>query len=51
MRMSALAAAHPEIAELDCNPVMAGPAGTLVVDGRVRLAPPPERRPIGALDR
>ncbi len=51
VRMSALAAAHPEIAELDCNPMMAGPAGTLVVDARVRLAPPPERRPVGALDR
>jgi acetyl coenzyme A synthetase (ADP forming)-like protein len=51
LRMSALAAAHPEIAELDCNPVVAGPGGTLVVDGRVRLAPPPARRPLGALDR
>jgi ATP-grasp domain len=25
LRMGALAAAHPEIAELDCNPVIAGP--------------------------
>src|SRR3954470_4979365 len=51
LRMSALAAAHPEIAELDCNPVIAGPAGTLIVDARVRLAPPPLDRPLGALDR
>jgi acetyl coenzyme A synthetase (ADP forming)-like protein len=50
LRMSALAAAHPEIAELDCNPVIAGPSGALAVDRRVRLAPPPERRPLGALD-
>jgi ATP-grasp domain len=40
LRTAALAAAHPEIAELDCNPVIAGPAGTLVVDARVRIAPP-----------
>jgi acetate---CoA ligase (ADP-forming) len=51
LRMSALAAAHPEIAELDCNPVIAGPDGALVVDARVRIAPPPEHRPVGALDR
>jgi hypothetical protein len=41
----------PEIAELDCNPVIARPAGTLVVDARVRIAPPPPRRPYAALDR
>jgi acyl-CoA synthetase (NDP forming) len=51
LRMAALAAEHPEIAELDCNPVIAGPTGTLVVDARVRVAPPPARRPVGALDR
>jgi acetyl coenzyme A synthetase (ADP forming)-like protein len=51
LRMAALAAEHPEIAELDCNPVIAGPTGTLVVDARVRVAPPPERVPVGALDR
>jgi hypothetical protein len=49
--MSALAAAHPEIAELDCNPVIAGPDGALIVDARVRIAAPPEHRPLGALDR
>jgi acetyl coenzyme A synthetase (ADP forming)-like protein len=51
VRMSALAAAHPEIAELDCNPVMAGPDGAWVVDARVRIAEPPAHRPVGALDR
>jgi acyl-CoA synthetase (NDP forming)/GNAT superfamily N-acetyltransferase len=51
LRMAALAAAHPAIAELDCNPVIAGPQGALVVDARVRIAPPPARRPVGALDR
>jgi acyl-CoA synthetase (NDP forming) len=51
LRMSALAAAHPEVAELDCNPVFAGPEGALIVDARVRIAEPPAHRPIGALDR
>jgi acyl-CoA synthetase (NDP forming) len=51
LRMSALAAAHPEIAELDCNPVIVGRAGALIVDARVRIAAPPEHRPLGALER
>jgi hypothetical protein len=51
VRLAALAAAHPEIAELDCNPVIAGPDGAVVVDARVRIAAPPARRPVGALDR
>jgi acetyl coenzyme A synthetase (ADP forming)-like protein len=49
LRLSALIEAHPEVAELDCNPVIVRPAGTgqagaVVVDARVRLehhAPPP----------
>jgi acyl-CoA synthetase (NDP forming) len=40
VRVGALADAHPEIAELDLNPVMAGPCGAPVVDARVRVAPP-----------
>ncbi|MDA8342657.1 MAG: GNAT family N-acetyltransferase [Actinomycetota bacterium] len=35
-----LAEALPEIAELDCNPVIVTPAGALVVDAKVRIAPP-----------
>ena len=50
-RVAALAAAHPEIAELDCNPVVAGPDGAVIVDARIRLAPAPARVPVGALDR
>ena len=50
-RVAALAAAHPEIAELDCNPVVAGPNGAVIVDARIRLAPPPARPPVGALHR
>ena len=43
VRVAALAAAHPEIAELDCNPLIAGPHGAVVVDARVRVAPPRAR--------
>ena len=50
-RVAALAAAHPEIAELDCNPVVAGPEGAVIVDARIRLAPAPARAPVGALNR
>ena len=51
LRVSALAAAHPEIAELDCNPLLAGPDGAVVVDARVRVAAPLRARPFPALDR
>ena len=44
-RVAALAAAHPEVVELDCNPVMVSPSGALVVDARVRVGPPPPARP------
>src|SRR6185369_251511 len=44
-RVAALAAAHPEVAELDCNPVLAGTVGATVVDARVRIAAPPPIRP------
>jgi acyl-CoA synthetase (NDP forming) len=40
VRVGLLADAHPAIAELDLNPVMAGPDGAPVVDARVRVAPP-----------
>jgi acyl-CoA synthetase (NDP forming)/GNAT superfamily N-acetyltransferase len=40
VRVGLLADAHPAIAELDLNPVMVGPDGAPVVDGRVRVAPP-----------
>jgi acetate---CoA ligase (ADP-forming) len=44
LRVSAMVEAHPEIAELDCNPVKVLPDGAVVVDARVRIepaAPPP----------
>jgi len=42
-RVGAIAAAHPEIVELDLNPVLATPHSAIAVDFRVRLheAPPP----------
>ena len=51
VRIAALAAAHPEIAELDCNPVLVGPEGATVVDARVRIATPRPPRPYPSLDR
>lgn len=38
LRVSAMVQAHPEIAELDCNPLIAGPQGAIIVDARLRLA-------------
>jgi acyl-CoA synthetase (NDP forming) len=39
LRVSALVEAHPQIAEMDLNPVIAGPDGPQIVDARIRLAP------------
>jgi len=53
LRVSAMVEAHPEIAEMDLNPVKVLEKGVVVVDARIRLehAPPPElvgaRRPLG----
>jgi acetyl coenzyme A synthetase (ADP forming)-like protein len=41
LRVSALVEAHPEIAELDLNPVIALADGALAVDARVRVEPAP----------
>ena len=40
LRLSQLAADHPEVAELDLNPVLALPGGAVAVDARVRIAHP-----------
>ncbi|MEU8801047.1 GNAT family N-acetyltransferase [Spirillospora sp. NPDC048819] len=39
LRLSRLAADHPEITELDLNPTIVRPDGVVAVDARVRLAP------------
>jgi acetate---CoA ligase (ADP-forming) subunit beta len=42
LKLSALAEQHPEVHEIDLNPVFAYPTGALVVDARV-LSPDPQR--------
>jgi acetyltransferase len=39
-RVSQLATDHPEIRELDINPLFADPAGAIALDARVRIASP-----------
>lgn len=39
LRLSCLADEHPDIAELDLNPVIAGQDGVVAVDARVRIVP------------
>jgi acetyl coenzyme A synthetase (ADP forming)-like protein len=48
LRVGALADNHPEIAELDCNPVVAGADGAVIVDVRVRVEPAAPPLPLGA---
>lgn len=49
VRTAALAAAHPEVSELDLNPVVVAPSGALIVDARVRVERPPRRTSLAAL--
>jgi hypothetical protein len=49
VRVGALAAAHPVVAELDLNPVVVSPVGAVAVDARVRVAPVAARPPFPAL--
>ena len=46
IRVSAMVEAHPEIAELDCNPLIAGPSGAVIVDARVRVQPSDPAPPV-----
>jgi acetate---CoA ligase (ADP-forming) len=48
IRVSAMVEAHPEIAEMDLNPLIVHPAGAVVVDARIRLEPGVPRPPIGS---
>ena len=48
LRVGALADAHPEIAEMDCNPVMVLPSGVKVVDVRVRVRTSPPTTPFAS---
>jgi acetate---CoA ligase (ADP-forming) len=48
LRVSAMVEDHPAIAELDCNPVIASPAGAVVVDARIRVEAPAPPVPLTA---
>ncbi|HEY4753939.1 MAG TPA: acetate--CoA ligase family protein, partial [Candidatus Limnocylindrales bacterium] len=50
LRVSAMVEAHPEIAEIDCNPVIVLPEGAVVVDARVRIEAPEGFAAAGRLD-
>ena len=37
LRVAAIVEQHPEIAEMDCNPVIVRPEGAVIVDARIRI--------------
>jgi hypothetical protein len=49
VRVGAMASAHPEIAELDCNPVFVGPSGAAVADARARIEAPEPTAPFPSI--
>jgi acyl-CoA synthetase (NDP forming) len=49
LRVSALVEAHTEVVEMDLNPVIVNPSAAVVLDARIRIEPPPPRRPWPAL--
>ncbi len=50
LRVSELVEAHPEIAEMDLNPVLALAEGVVVVDARIRVDARLPREPLAAVD-
>jgi acetate---CoA ligase (ADP-forming) len=50
-RIGWLAANHPELAELDLNPVVVSPGGAVAVDARMRVERPARRPPYPAIGR
>jgi acetate---CoA ligase (ADP-forming) len=46
LRVAALVDRHPEVLEMDCNPVMVRPHGAVVVDARVRVHLPAPQPPV-----
>jgi acyl-CoA synthetase (NDP forming) len=51
VRISALAAAHSEVLELDCDPLLVDAEGAVAVDARIRVRTAAVARPFPALDR
>jgi acetate---CoA ligase (ADP-forming) len=49
LRVGAMVDAHPEIVELDCNPLICSPDGAVIVDARVRVETAPPPAPIASL--
>jgi len=49
LRVSVMVDNHPEIAELDCNPVMVLEREAVIVDARLRVEEAPPPQPVGAL--
>ncbi len=45
LRVGTMVHAHPQIVEIDCNPVVVSPAGAVIVDARVRVADAPSPVP------
>jgi acetyl coenzyme A synthetase (ADP forming)-like protein len=50
LRLSVMVEGHPEIVELDCNPLIATPDGAVIVDARVRVETAPAQAPMASLD-
>ena len=48
LRVSALVEAHPEVIEMDLNPLIVHAEGAVAVDARIRLERGSPRPPIGA---
>jgi acyl-CoA synthetase (NDP forming) len=48
LRVSAMVEAHPEISEMDLNPVMVLPEGAVIVDARIRVEAAEPRPPLAA---
>jgi hypothetical protein len=47
LRVGRLAEVAPEVAEMDCNPVVVSAAGAVALDVKIRLKPPPPTPPPG----
>ena len=45
LRVGALVEAHPEVVEMDCNPVIVSPDGAVIVDARIRVEAVAPRAP------
>lgn len=45
LRLAAMVHAHPQLVEVDCNPVSVSPEGAVILDARVRVAPAPAPAP------